>query len=103
MGNNFNKPGSEYSSPTLNETHEKKLQNETSLRERHDLISKLDINPEFSWPLNAMLDDINASLFEIMECKNDILAANDEVFNTDNVSNLEYERKRPVFEELKAA
>jgi hypothetical protein len=50
-----------------------------------------------------MLDDINASLFEIMECKNDILAANDEVFNTDNVSNLEYERKRPVFEELKAA
>jgi hypothetical protein len=48
MSKNFNNFGEKCTSPKLNATHEKKLQDETSLRERHELISKLDINPDFS-------------------------------------------------------
>lgn len=82
MENNFNSFNECSASSKLNQVHEQNLKNEESLKKRHEVISKLDINPEFSWPLNDMLDEINASLFEIMECKSDILAEN-EIYNKD--------------------
>lgn len=104
MGTNFNTMGESLPSPKLNQVNEERLKQETSLRERHELISKLDINPEFQWELEKMLEEINASLNEIILCKKDILAANDEILAPQNsIVEMSSYRKRPVFEEIKKA
>ena len=104
MKNNFNTLISCSNSEKLAEVHKEKLNNEASLRARQEYLSQLDIDPNFKDGLELMLNEINAELVDIMECKFDILARDKQIKEAEgNVIPLESRRKRPVFEEMKQA